>query len=98
VAWAGPEVEAHEPDRYAGRLAGSVLFGDYCAGFVRQGRVDDAGVPTLDAPLGHLNDASAFRQHSDGYVYAVSFGRCQTDVDNQADENLSRMFRMVAKD
>jgi glucose/arabinose dehydrogenase len=98
VAWAGPEVLAHEPDRYGGRLAGSVLFGDYCAGFLRQGRVDEDGVPTLDAPLGHLNNVGAFRQHSDGFVYAITFGRCQTDVKNQADEGQSRLYRMVSKD
>jgi len=98
VAWAGPEVLAHDPDRYNGRLAGSVLFGDYCAGFLRHGRVDDDGVPTLDAPLGHLNNAGAFRQRSDGYVYAITFGRCQTDVKNQADEGQSRLYRMVPKD
>jgi glucose/arabinose dehydrogenase len=98
VAWVGPEVLAHEPDRYGGRLAGSVLFGDYCAGFLRQGRVDDDGIPSLDAPLGHLNNAGAFRQHQDGFVYAITFGRCQTDVDNQADEGLSRLYRMVPKD
>lgn len=98
VAIAGPEVVAHEPDRYGGRLAGSVLFGDYCAGFLRQGRVDEDGVPTLDAPLGHLNNAAAFRQHSDGFVYALTFGRCQTDVKNQADEAFSRLYRMVPRD
>ncbi|HYQ14331.1 MAG TPA: PQQ-dependent sugar dehydrogenase [Polyangiaceae bacterium] len=97
VAWAGPEVLAHDPDRYGGRLAGSVLFGDYCAGFVRHGRVDEDGAPTLDAPLGHLNNASAFRQHTDGFVYALTFGRCQTDADNQADEGQSRLYRMVPK-
>ncbi len=95
VAWAGPEVVRHEPDRYFGLLEGSVLFGDYCAGFLRHGRVDDDGVPTLDAPLGHLNNAGAFRQHNDGYVYAMTFGRCQTDVVNQADEGQSRLYRMV---
>lgn len=97
VAWVGPEVQPHEPDRYEGRLAGSVLFGDYCAGFVRHGQVDDDGVPTLDAHLGHLNNASAFRQHSDGFVYAMTFGRCQTDVKNQADEGQSRLYRMVPR-
>jgi hypothetical protein len=98
VAWAGPEVLAHDPDRYGGRLAGSVLFGDYCAGFLRQGRVDDDGIPTLDAPLGHLNNAAALRQHADGFVYAITFGRCQTDVKNRADEPFSRLYRMVPRD
>jgi glucose/arabinose dehydrogenase len=98
VAWAGPEVLAHEPDRYGGRLAGSVLFGDFCAGFLRQGRVDDDGIPTLDAPLGHLNNVGAMRQHSDGFVYAITFGVCQTDVKNKADEPFSRLYRMVPKD
>lgn len=98
VAWVGPEVRPHEPDRYDGQLAGSVLFGDYCAGFVRHARVDDEGTPTVDAHLGHLNNASSFRQHSDGYVYAMTFGRCQTDVKNQADEGQSRLYRMVSKD
>lgn len=97
VAWAGPEVLAHEPDRYDGLLVGSVLFGDYCAGFVRQGRVDENGVATLDAHLGHLNNASAFRQHTDGFVYAMTFGMCQTDVENRADEGQSRLYRMVPK-
>ncbi|HEX2873788.1 MAG TPA: PQQ-dependent sugar dehydrogenase [Polyangiaceae bacterium] len=98
VAWAGPEVLAHQPDRYGGRLAGSVLFGDFCAGFLRQGRVDDDGIPSLDAPLGHLNNVGALRQHSDGFVYAITFGRCQTDVKNKADEPFSRLYRMLPKD
>ena len=98
VAWAGPEVLPHDPDRYGGKLAGSVLFGDYCAGFLRQGRVDDDGAPILDAPLGHLNNAAAFRQHRDGFVYAITFGRCQTDVQNKADEPFSRLYRMVPTD
>lgn len=97
VAWVGPEVQPHEPNRYGEELVGSVLFGDYCAGFLRQGKVDDDGMPILDAPLGHLNNAAAFRQHADGYVYAVTFGRCQADVDNSADEGESRMYRMVPK-
>lgn len=97
VAWVGPEVQPHEPDRYRGELAGSVLFGDYCAGFLRHGRVDEDGTPILDEPLGHLNNAAAFRQHLDGYVYALTFGRCQMDVDNRADEGLSRLYRMVPK-
>lgn len=98
VAWAGPEVLAHEPDRYGGRLAGSVLFGDFCAGFLRQGRVDDDGIPTLDAPLGHLNNVGALRQHTDGFVYAITFGACQTDVKNKADEPFSRLYRMIPTD
>ena len=97
VAWAGPEVLAHDPDRYRGELAGSVLFGDYCAGFVRHGKVDASGALTLDAPLGHLNNAAAFRQHSDGFVYGVTFGRCEVAKDNAADEPFSRLFRMVPK-
>lgn len=98
VAWAGPEIVESENERYDGRLVGSVLFGDFCAGFLRHGRVDDDGVPRLDAPLGHLNNASAFRQHTDGYVYAITFGRCQTDVDNEADEPFSRLYRMLPAD
>lgn len=98
VAWAGPEVLEHEPDRYRGRLAGSVLFGDYCSGFVRHARVDDAGVVILDEPLGHLSNAAAFRQHTDGFVYAVTFGRCEVAKDNAGDEPVSRLFRMIARD
>jgi hypothetical protein len=87
----------HEPDRYAGKLAGTVLFGDYCAGFVRHGGVDEAGRLTLDRPLGHLANASSFRQHSDGFVYAVTFGRCEVGKANTGDEAWSRLFRMVPK-
>jgi hypothetical protein len=97
VAWVGPEVLAHDPDRYGGQLSGSVLFGDYCAGFVRHARVDDGGALQLDAPLGHLQNPSSLRQHSDGYVYAVTFGRCETSKENAGDEPFSRLFRMVAK-
>jgi hypothetical protein len=98
VAWAGPEVLEHEPDRYRGRLAGTVLFGDYCSGFVRHAEVDDVGNVILDAPLGHLNNAASFRQHTDGYVYAVTFGRCETAKNNAGDEPFSRLFRMIARD
>lgn len=98
VAIVGPEVLPHDPDRYGKRLAGSVLFGDYCAGFLRQARLDDHGTPTQDSPLGHLKNASAFRQHSDGYVYAMTFGRCETGEDNPGDETYSRLFRMVPKE
>ena len=54
---------------------------------------------TISVILGvFLGIVSAFRQHTDGYVYAITFGRCQTDVDNQADEPFSRLYRMVPKD
>jgi hypothetical protein len=97
VAWVGPEVLPHEPDRYRGELAGNVLFGDYCAGFMRRAKLDDAGVLVLDLPLGHLQNPSALRQHSDGFVYAVTFGRCEISKDNAGDEAFSRLFRMVTQ-
>jgi hypothetical protein len=52
----------------------------------------------LDEPLGHLNNAAAFRQHTDGFVYAVTFGRCEVAKDNAGDEPVSRLFRMIARD
>ena len=42
--------------------------------------------------------AAERHEYLDGYVYAITFGRCQTDVDNQADEPFSRLYRMVPKD
>jgi glucose/arabinose dehydrogenase len=94
VAWVGPEVETHDPDRYGGGLAGSVIFGDYCGGFLRHARIDDDGRIVLDQHLGHLANASALRQRDDGFVYAVTFGRCESNMSAEGD-SFSRLFRMV---
>jgi len=64
-------------DRYFGLMDEQVLFADACVGFVRALEFTDHVVS--DAPVGHLRTAAAMHQAADGYIYALSFGACQTD-------------------
>jgi hypothetical protein len=77
VAWVGLEYTEEEADRYDGLLDGRVLYGDMCLGFVRGMRVDDDGQITSDIHLGHKTGVSAWQVGPDGYVYGVSYRRCE---------------------
>jgi len=79
-------------DRYAGLMDDQVLFADACVGFVRALEFTDHVVS--DVPVGHLRTAAAMHQAADGYIYALTFGRCQTD--NPIDlDNDGGLFRAV---
>ncbi len=64
-----------DPSAYDGRLAGRVLFGDLCMGFVRSGLVDSSGALTVDEPLGHLTPG-AFVEGPNGHLYASTLDGC----------------------
>lgn len=92
VAVVGTAYDASVNDRYAGAMDDQVLFTDACVGFVRAIEFTDHVVS--DVPVGHLRTAAAMHQAADGYIYALTFGRCQTD--NPLDlDNEGGLFRAV---
>ena len=76
VVWVGPSYDDTRIDRYGGLLDGRILYGDLCVGFMRGVVFGDAVVD--DRPLGHLPGATAMALGPDGYLYAATFGRCET--------------------
>ncbi|HEY6724282.1 MAG TPA: PQQ-dependent sugar dehydrogenase, partial [Polyangiaceae bacterium] len=92
VAVVGTAYDPGVNDRYAGAMDDQVLFTDACVGFVRAIEFTDHVVS--DVPVGHLRTAAAMHQAADGYIYALTFGRCQTD--NPIDlDNEGGLFRAV---
>lgn len=65
---------AADADPYGDVLDGSVLFGDFPAGFIRMLSTDGDGRVTIDAQVGHLQGPSAIRLGPDRYLYASAFG------------------------
>ena len=97
--WIGLEYDpAGGPDPYGGRLTGAVLTGDFCVGFVRALEVDDEGAVTRDEHVGHLPFASGWDRGPDGYVYAASFGRCESVNIDESDPPPSRLVRAIPVD
>jgi hypothetical protein len=97
VVHVGVEYVDRGNDRYSSRMNHRVIYGDTCLGWIRALEVSPAGKVVHDAHIGHLNHLSAWRQGEDGYLYASTYGRCQTNRDNPSDEP-SRFFRAVASD
>jgi len=97
VAWVGAEYTAATVDQYDGELTGTVLFGDYCLGFVRGATVNNAGEVTSDRPLGHLRFPTAWREGADGFLYVTTFGKCETAGLDEDDPPASGLFRVVAQ-
>jgi len=96
VAWVGVEYRDEGADPYQGHLTGRTLFGDYCLGFIRLAEVDASGTLVYDQHVGHLPLASAWRQATDGYVYTMTFGLCET---KKIPDPLptSQLYRVVLK-
>jgi len=93
VAWAARASYPDRPDRYGGQLAGAVLYGDMCVGFVRRLTLDDDGAVTSDEPLSHLENATGWAVGPDGFVYAATFAdRCTTSPG--ASYGRGRLFRL----
>lgn len=95
VAYVALEVEPQEPDPYAGALDGHVLFGDYCQGWVRGAQLDGGGALIADTHLGHLFVPSAWVRGRDGYIYATTFGKCETPSIDEDDPPRSAFVRAV---
>lgn len=81
-----------EHDRYAGLLSDKVIFSDACLGFLRAMKYTDHVVS--DDAIGHLRTLAAMHQGGDGHIYALTFGRCQTDQKFQLDDD-GGFFRAV---
>lgn len=77
VALVGIAYDSGTEDRYAGLLSDKLIFSDACVGFVRALEFTDHLIS--DVPIGHLPAIVAMQQAADGYIYALTFGRCLTD-------------------
>ncbi len=95
VAYVALEVEPHARDPYRGALDGQVLFGDYCQGWVRGAQLDTDGTLLADTHLGHLFVPSAWVRGRDGYIYATTFGKCETPNIDEDDPPRSAFVRAV---
>ena len=71
-------------------LAGRLLFGDVCVGFVRVLQVDDGRRVLVDGHVGHIDTPVDVHQGPDGYVYALSFGTCGSVVEDPPESKLYR--------
>lgn len=74
--WVGVAYEPNANDPYQGLFDDVLVFGDFFMGFVRGRRMDGEG---QSWPVGHLWQATAWRQGPDGYVYASTMGTWPTD-------------------
>lgn len=95
VAYVALEVEPRDADPYFGALDDHVLFGDYCQGWVRGAQVDGSGAVQADTHLGHLAVPSAWVRGTDGYIYAATFGKCETPSIDEDDPPQSAFVRAV---
>ena len=97
VAYVGMQYTAQYGDRYEGELTGTVLFGDYCQGFVRGIAVNTAGEVVEDRHLGHLRLPTSWDEAPDGFIYVSTFGQCETAGLDESDPPPSRLYRVVPK-
>lgn len=95
VAWVGLEHRPGATDPYSGELAGKVLYGDFCLGYVRTLVIDDDGVAIADTHVGHLAQAAAWDQGPDDFLYATTFGSCTTTAEDPTDPAPSRLVRAI---
>lgn len=78
TSWVGLMVEPRDNDPYQGRLDNTLLYGDLCLGYVRGLVVDAQGQVQDDVHLGHKPNLSGWDVGPDGYLYAASFGACES--------------------
>jgi glucose/arabinose dehydrogenase len=76
VAWVGREYVDRGNDRYRSLLTGKMLYGDFCAGWVRAMSLGADGAIASDQRIGHLESVTSWDQADDGYLYAVTYGSC----------------------
>jgi glucose/arabinose dehydrogenase len=90
ASWVGAEYVPDSYDRYARLLDNKMVYGDFYVGFVRGVALDVPGNIASDVHLGHLPLVVAWRQATDGYVYAGTMFDIQSDVDEQG-----KLWRVV---
>lgn len=76
VIWVGASYAPGETDRYEGALTDRLLYGDFCAGFVRGVTLDEHHQVASDRMLGHLVGVTGMAQGADGYLYVSTYGSC----------------------
>ena len=77
-------------DQYEGLLDDTLLFNDFCQGFVRGMTVAADASTSDDRHLGHLDNAVGWAQGADGFVYATTFGACESADSSRGQ---ARLFR-----
>lgn len=77
-------------DQYQGLLDNTLLFNDFCQGFVRGMTVGSDATASDDRHLGHLDNAVGWDQASDGFVYATTFGACESSDGGRGQARLYR--------
>ncbi|MEM6291681.1 MAG: PQQ-dependent sugar dehydrogenase [Myxococcota bacterium] len=95
VAYVALEFTPLQDDPYRGALDQTIVFGDYCQGWVRGARLGDDGTLRDDRHLGHLHVPSAWARGPDGFIYAATFGTCETPSIDEDDPPKSRFVRAV---
>lgn len=83
ASWVGAEYVPDSYDRYAGFLDNKMVYGDFYVGFIRGAALDESGNLASDGHLGHLPLVVAWRQATDGYVYAGTMFDVHSDAGEQ---------------
>ena len=89
--WVGDPYAPGDNDRYEGMLTDRLLWGGFCMGFVRALHFDAEGIVD-DVNVAHVEHVSSVKPGPDGYLYATSFGLCET-VD-LSEPPPARMYRI----
>ena len=76
VVYVGLQYESAGQDRYDGQLDGWMIYGDFCAGWVRAVATTPSGDVLADQAIGHLEGPVGWARGSDGYIYVATYGNC----------------------
>ena len=76
AVWVGAFYEPDAEDRYEGRLTNHVLYGDFCAGFMRSFALTDENEVDAHAMLAHLEGVTGMAKAGDDYLYVTTYGSC----------------------
>ncbi|MBI3332358.1 PQQ-dependent sugar dehydrogenase [Candidatus Peregrinibacteria bacterium] len=79
TGWVG--VEYHDPpvDRYHGQLTDKILYGDFCAGWIRALRFDGNGTLNANDHVAHMEMTVDWTVGPDGYIYTGTYPLSITD-------------------
>jgi glucose/arabinose dehydrogenase len=72
VAWVGLDYDASQQDRYDHQLDVGMIYGDFCAGWVRLAETANNKLIS-SRHIGHLPFVTSVAQASDGYIYLTTF-------------------------
>lgn len=92
VSWVGVDYVDTGNDPYDGVFTDRMMVGEFCVGFIRLLEADEDGQLVGDAHIGNRPHLSAWAQGPDGYLYASTFGACETvGLDGPPPSNLYRV-------